>query len=659
MVISLDYDQQLLAWNAFVDHQELLEGLNPVIAKSWWRCRGRMHPDQARPLKRLSADHLLASQVASFDLISIARPIMEDIYQYVERSDSAIALVNSAGYILDILGDPETIDYARHFEISAGALVSEAEMGTNAFGLALTERIPVSVVGAEHYLRRFHDLAEAAAPIFHLTGRPLGALGLINPVYRYHPHTLGVVVAGARAIEGQRQSDYLLAEQNKQMAQLNAILAANSEGVLVWNAERLLMHINPAASRIMGLPGQALLGRRFGEYVHYPDFLNEVIDKRQPITDEEINIEVDGRPVSCVISLRYVLNEDELVWIICTARQEKDVRRLVHSQVGAQASLTLADLPGESLQMKRVRRFIKTAAPAEASILIRGESGTGKNPTASAIHNESPRRDGPFLIFACSSVPSELVVRELLGFDEGVSSQAPGGRPSKFELANGGTIYFQDVEALPLEAQGVLINVIDLGIVQRLGSTRPIPVDVRIIASSSANIEQLIAQGSYRSDLFYRLSSFEIRLPPLRERRKDLPLLLARIMRRLSQQINRDLNLRPEAVELLEKYDFPGNIRELEAVLGRAAVQAGFSGWIGAAHLPDHIRHPVVNQAASSGSLKMQALCEIEREAIIRAAELCRGNVSEMARMLGISRTTVWRRLKTFGVSLESYRNSE
>jgi len=656
MNAPLDLRQQKIAWLEFVDQQKFHQDLQPLVAQSWKRCRARLNPYKDTPLKHLSDDHLLASQVASFDLLSIARPIMEDIYQFVEHSDTVIALVNSAGFILDICGDSDMLEIANQHELSPGTSMTEAEIGTNAFGLSLTDRIPNRIVGAEHFLYRFHELAEAAAPIFKLSGRPLGVIGLINPKNRQHPHTLGSVVAGARAIEGQLQSDYMLAEQNKQMAQLNAILAANSEGILVWNPEMVLMQINPAAARILGVSESTLLGRHIGDFITYPKFLREAAEKREPLTDVEVNVNIDERSVSCVISMRYVIHNDELHWIIVTARQEKDVRRFVQSQVGAHASSTLEDLPGESSQMKLVHRFIKSAAPAQASVLIRGESGTGKHPVASAIHNISQRRNGPFLIFPCSSIPSELLVQQLLGFDEGFFKEMPGGRPSKFELAHEGTIYFQDVEALPLQAQGILLNVIDLGIVQRLYSKRAIEVDVRVIASTSTNIEELIAKENFRSDLFYRLSSFDIRLPPLRERKKDLPLLTERILDRLSKQLNHRIDLDPKVVTVLKKYSWPGNIRELETVISRAAAQAGFSGIVTTEHLPAYIHYPQPTIGSPQEMNKVNTLSQMERESILLSAEMCGGNVSAMARSLGISRTTMWRKLKRLGISAQDFR---
>ena len=651
-----DYDQQLVAWQEFVDHQKILPGVNHLVADSWRRCRLRLSPFKDTSQKCLSSDILLATQVASFDLISISRPVMEDVYQYIEGSDTAVALINSAGYILGMLGDHAMLDFAKQFDISEGTAVSEAQMGTNAFGLALIEGIPVQVTGGEHYLRRFHEWAEAAAPIFDPSGKPLGAIGLITTHDRFHPHTLGAAVAGSRAIEGQRQSDILLAEQISHLAQVNAILEASSEGVMVCNSERILMHINPAAAQMIDIPDRTLFGRHIGDFISYPKFVSEAMDKRKPLTDVEVVVDIGESSVNTVLSLRFVHDRKDLLWIIVTLRPLKDVRQLVHRQVGAHAPLTLKDIPGTSVEMRRVRRFVRSAAPATAPILIRGESGTGKNPLASAIHNESQCRDGPFLIFACSSVPSELAVAELIGYEKGVSASIPGGRPSKFELARGGTIYFQDVEALPLEAQGVLLNLIALGIVQRLGSNKPVGVDVRIIVASSADLEESIAKGNFRADLFYRLSSFEIRIPPLRERLKDLPVLSERITNRLSAQLNHKLSLDPGVMDELRKYSWPGNIRELEAVLGRAAAQAGFSGGIAPVHLPEYIHYPLELSGDPQHLKQIHSLSEVERQTILQTARLCSGNVSQMARILGVGRTTIWRKLKAFDVSPEDFR---
>jgi len=435
--------------------------------------------------------------------------------------------------------------------------------------------------------------------------------------------------------------------------------------MLVINRDGMIMLINEAATRMLGLNRRVVLGRPIDEFVDFPGYIYEAVSRRDRLTDVEVNIDLrvsgmEQKSINCIISLDYVLIDSqnqasEMRWVIAKIRQEQEIRELVQQQVGAQAPLTLEDIPGESAAIKRVHRFVKVSAPAQASILIRGESGTGKNVLASAIHNASPRHGGPFLIVGCTSIPHEWVVSELLGFDDSLDPKKPGGRPSKFELARGGSIFFQNIDDLPLEAQSILLNVLDLGIVQRLGSDRPIDIDVRIIASSSANIEKLIAQGNFRADLYYRLSAFEITLPALRDHLEDIPVLVERILSRLTRQLERPVVLESGVMDALLRYGWPGNVRELESVLSRAAVQSGGSGAVGLMALPSYIQTPD-ESPADPPRLKVEPIYRVERALILQAAQVCKGNVSEMAKMLGIGRTTVWRRLKEMDIELTEYR---
>jgi transcriptional activator for dhaKLM operon len=450
-----------------------------------------------------------------------------------------------------------------------------------------------------------------------------------------------------------------MAEQNSQLAQLNTILSTISDGILVLNTDHRLVHVNHAASEMMGIPAESMVGKLVRQLFDIPAIVEESIRQRKSLTDVEGIMNIGGRAVNCLISLDFVFHsQNKLQWIIITLRSEKKVRKLIQQQVGATASLTLNDIPGEAPQMQRVRSFVKSAAGARASILIRGEVGTGKNALASAIHNAGPRHDGPFVIFASASIPNELVVSDLLGVEESRDERRVSGRPSKFELAQGGTLFFQDVDALPLEAQAVLINALELGVVQRLGSQRAVEVDARVIASSSADMETLIAQGTFRPDLYYRLSTFTITLPPLRDRPRDIPLVADRILTRLTKQLGYQVSLAPEVMDVFRTYAWPGNIREMEAVLGRAATQIAGSGVIGLVHLPNHVRLRESNVRTVKPFLQVQvsSLSEMERETILLMIQMHRGNVSRMAKVLDISRTTLWRKLKVYGIDPEEYR---
>lgn len=645
------------AWQKFITNQQLDAIVPPLIASSWQRCWGRVNPNSPMEFTHMSPDYMLASQTASFDLMAIARPVIEDVYQCVQKSGTAILLTNSIGCVLDLVGDEEILKIMYDWGCGVGSILSEELIGTSSFGLALTERMPVQVAGREHFVRQFHVATGAAAPMFDISGRLLGVLGIVMPVERYHIHSLGLVAAAARAIENQRQSDVLFAEQNSQLGQLNTILSAISDGILVLNADNVLVHANNAASQMLGIPSRSMMGKQAETLFSMPANLTRSVLQRTALIDVEGIINVNQSEINCLISLDFVFKtQHELQWIIITLRPEKKVRKLVQSQVGANATLTLDDIPGDSPQLHRVRSFVKSAAGAQASILIRGEVGTGKNALARAIHNAAHRKDGPFVVFSCSSIPNELVIGELLGYEEGAESKHLSGRPSKFELADGGTLFFQNVDVLPLEAQSVLLNALELGVIQRLGSQRAVEINARVIASTSASMETLIAQGVFRPDLYYRLSTFTVTLPPLRERPHDIPLVVDRILARFEKQLGYQVILVPEVMDVFKKYPWPGNIREVEAVLGRAATQVAGTGVIGLADIPANVRRMETSPQSLRPLLQVSSLDEMEHETILLTAQMQRGNVSRMAHALGVSRTTLWRKLKLYGINPEEYR---
>jgi transcriptional regulator of acetoin/glycerol metabolism len=653
-----DYQQKMLeAWQKFITNQELQPIVPPLIASSWQRSWGRVNPNNKLEFTHMGSEYMLASQTASFDLMAIARPVIEDVYQCIQNSGTALLLTNSIGCVLDLVGDEEILKIMHEWGCGVGSILSEELIGTSSFGLALTERMPVQVAGMEHFVRQFHVATGAAAPMFDISGRLLGVLGIVMPIERYHIHSLGLVAAAARAIENQRQSDVLFAEQNSQLGQLNTILSTISDGILVLNANDVLVHANNAASQMLGIPSKSIMGKQAASLLSMPPFLSKSVSQRTPLIDVEGIIKVDQREINCLISLDFVFkSHNELQWIIVTLRSGKKIRKLVQSQVGANATLTLDDIPGDSPQLHRIRSFVSSAAGAQASILIRGEVGTGKNALASAIHNAAFRKDGPFVVFSCSSIPNELVISELLGHEEGDENRPRSGRPSKFELADGGTLFFQDVDVLPLEAQSVLLNALELGVIQRLGSQRAVEINTRVIASTSASMEALIAQGAFRPDLYYRLSTFTVTLPPLRERPRDIPLVVNRILTRFEKQLGYQVVLAPEVMDVFKKYPWPGNIREVEAVLGRAAIQGTGPGLIDLADIPANVRRMEAVPQSVRPLLQVSSLDEMEHETILLTAQMQRGNVSRMAHALGVSRTTLWRKLKLYGIDPEQYR---
>lgn len=631
--------------------------VDPVVRRSWRRCRLRFNPGVPPHLVRANPvvlDHICLTYA---DLLAVARPFMEDIHQFVEGSEYAVLLTDNTGCIVDVLGDPPALRALADVGIERGVYWSEGLMGTNAIALALVEAMPVQVTGAQHFFHVHHGLTCSAAPVHDARGRIIGVLAMAGRAETAHPHTLAIVMAAARAITNQFQTDMYLQEANRRLAELNSLFGAISEGVLSWNSDGVITHINQQAGLILGVAPRAVLGRRLDEVVEMPERLLSADLAGGGVRDVEATLKVNGAPVDCLISLQPIYEgQERVIGCILTLRPIERVRRLVHRLVGARAAFTLGDVLGQSPAMQRVRHQARLAAKGQAPVLLRGEPGVGKTPLAQAIHNESVRAGGPFIALNCRAIPHELMVSEFLGYEGGAFSGAVAeGRPSKFELADGGTLYLEEIDALSLEMQAALLQTINTGHVLRLGGTRPIPVNVRIIASTSAHIERLVQEGSFRADLYYRFGVFVIEVPPLRFRAEDVPILVRQFLERMSRQIGCEITVTPEAMSLLTQYPWPGNVRELESLLERLVTVDGRRR-IRPQDLPHAVRQCHALGETASTPEPVLSLAEMEREAIMRAGWAYRGHVTRMAEHLGISRTTLWRKMKEMGISPKMFK---
>ncbi len=657
----IDLDALKRIWDTFVRSGTLPEEekarIDPVVWRSWQRCSLRFEPTRRLPLTRLNPSAFTTIRTRNATLIELGRPIMEDIHQFVEGSHSAILLTDGVGCVLDMVGDADMLEEIEERGCGPGVYWSEGRMGTNAIGLALLEAMPIQVVGPEHYFQAYHDLACSAAPVHDVSGRIVGVLALVNPVRFAHSHSLATVMAAARAISNQLQTELYLKEANRRYSELRSVFEAISEGLISWNTSGIVTHINTQAGEILGVNPTSLLGRPLQSVIRLPDVAVDAMEQGRELRDVEGTLYVHGRPVNCVFNLRPVQEGARgLIGHLITVRPIEQVRKLVHRLVGAQATLTLDSVLGESALMRKVRRQARVAAQGRAPVLLRGEDGVGKNPLARAIHNESPRAKGPFIAINCLAIPHELMLSEFLGYEGGAFSGALAeGRPSKFELADQGTLFLDEVESLTLEMQAALLQVIDTGHVMRLGGTRPIPVDVRIIAATSADLETLVQEGHFSAELYYRFGVFNILIPPLREHPEDIPLLVERTLNRIRKQLGQPIEVSDEVLALFLRYPWPGNVRELENTLERAALIAE-DGLIRPEHLPLSVRQGR-RWALDNGQLQpVLTMEEAEQEAIVRAARLCQGRVTCMAQVLQIGRTTLWRKLKKYKIDLDDFR---
>lgn len=319
------------------------------------------------------------------------------------------------------------------------------------------------------------------------------------------------------------------------------------------------------------------------------------------------------------------------------------------------ARFQAAEMMGESLAMRRLLEMIALVAPAETTVLITGESGTGKGLVARAIHANSPRREKPLIEVNCAAIPESLIESELFGHEKGAFTGADKQRKGRFSMADGGTIFLDEIGELPLSMQAKLLRVIQEGEIQRVGSDMPIPVNVRIVAATNRNVEKMISDGVFREDLYYRLNVFALQVPPLRDRIEDIPALAQSFLKRFSEKNRKPLKgITPQAIDLLLRHEWPGNVRELENAMERAVIllQGEF---VSPVELPLALQRPAdlagadplcIPMAETKG--KDASLADMEKELIHQKLQEAGGNKSEAARRLGITRRTLKLKLKKY-----------
>ncbi|MEA4926225.1 MAG: sigma 54-interacting transcriptional regulator [Syntrophomonadaceae bacterium] len=449
--------------------------------------------------------------------------------------------------------------------------------------------------------------------------------------------------------------------------ELTDVFDSMSDGVLVVDKEGRVTQFNPAAQKIIGYADERLIG------VHIVDLFSgkapktmillqtgEVFHDREILLDGyrgKIHAAASGKP-------RYNEN-NQLIGATIILREIAQVQDLVNTFSGAQASFTFDSIIGEDRQLKKSIKLAMMAGANNSTVLLQAASGTGKEVFAQAIHNGSLRKNGPFVAINCAALPRELVGSELFGYVEGAFTGARrGGRPGKFELANKGTLFLDEIGDMPLEQQALLLRAIQEKAILRLGGDSLINVDVRIIAASNQNLMDLVEQGRFRADLYYRLNVVQIVIPALKERRDDIKLLFNHFVKEMSPRFNKSIvEVDNAVIKCLEAYDWPGNIRELQNAVERILLLAE-DGRITIDCLPREIVNEAVGHSrerwersgnglgipANRNARRLYAI-EQEKDRIIRALEINGGNVSRAAVDLNISRNTLYRKMKNYNIN--------
>jgi DNA-binding NtrC family response regulator len=350
----------------------------------------------------------------------------------------------------------------------------------------------------------------------------------------------------------------------------------------------------------------------------------------------------------------YITKPFDVEDIVLLVRRALDKRALEREVLYLRSTILqgFGAMIGRHAEMARIYQLIAQIAPTPATVLITGESGTGKELVARAIHSQSPRREQPFVAVNVAALPDTLVESELFGHEKGAFTGATAKKPGKFELAHGGTLFLDEIGALRLDLQAKLLRALQQREIERLGGCRGVPVDVRVIAATNANLRQAVRERAFREDLYYRLNVVPVAVPPLRERREDIPLLVDHFVARYAREFNRDVrSVSAGGLEVLMRYDWPGNVRELENIIQRSVVLAG-GPVIQLQDLPLDLAMPEAGPrlAGDTGLPLRDAREQFERQYVLRVLERVGWNQSRAARLLGLHRNTLLVKLAAWGL---------
>lgn len=621
------------------------------LARSWRRSMAAGLAPAGRAAADLpSPGELREAMACNHSLLTHSRPIMEYLFDQVRHSHSVVVLADRAGMLMHTLGSPGFVDKAERVALTCGASWHESHRGTNAIGTALAEGTAVEVHGGEHFLERNSFLTCAASPILSATGELLGILDISGDHRNGHAHTLGLVSTAARMIENR-----LLVATCKRNIRLHLHrepegIGSVAEGIVAVSADGWIVGANRVALTQLGLHmgdvGATPLAQVLD--VRLDDLLSH--HHRRPQQPQALRLR-GGALLYAQVQL------DAAAW---------PAARVVRGTPGAPAANEPADdalarLDTGDARWRAAADKARRVVGKPIAVLIQGESGVGKEVFARALHASGPRRAGPFVAINCAAIPEHLIESELFGHVAGAFTGArKEGSLGRLREAHGGTLFLDEIGDMPLPLQTRLLRVLQDRSVTPVGAGHAVPVDFCLISATHCQLLQAAEQGRFRHDLYYRLNGLTVQLPALRER-TDFAALTAQLLADLAteQGLPHPVQVAPDLLQRLAAHPWPGNLRQYASVLRTAcAMLAEGEDTLGWEHLGDDIvqalqtaapplsaRLPGLTTARPVPAAAVLSLQELSSAAIDQALQSARGNVSQAARQLGISRQTLYRKL--------------
>ncbi|WP_237212423.1 sigma-54-dependent Fis family transcriptional regulator [Ruegeria lacuscaerulensis] len=640
------------AWEEFIElghtTDEIEQNVRREILQSWARCTdlGINALSGATPQKiGDEAVHDLRRKNSA--LCRATRAAFERLAPHLTESGAILILTDRSGTIIDAIGDAQTLDTGREIQLEIGGVWDEQVIGTNGIGTALRTGLPTFVHASEHFCQGIKSWTCAGVPIFDPLDRQIvGVVDLSGPPDIFRPHNMALVVAAAREIE------IALAEQQRE--ERTSLLEAFIDLPKSHNHEDAVVLLNSSGRIVFNKNIDQATGQESNDF----SIGKHLLSWKPSMTDGDLAAALSPNFVNSKIDLLKLGGEVKGAALVLPGKEQlqtparpRGITIKPRDGVEEDTITILGDCP----KMLEAIEFARRAAKAKVAVLVQGETGVGKELFARLIHYNHSKEKAPYVAVNCAAISGELIGGELFGHVAGAFTGAlREGKPGKFEQANGGVLCLDEIGDMPPELQTYLLRTLEQRAVYRIGCDKRRPIDVQLVAMTNRNLRQDIETGRFRRDLFYRIGTIIIDVPPLRERGCDVDLLIEHFNRVLSEKLERErLNFDNEAIAMLRTYHWPGNVRELRNTIERLCLLHR-NGPVTVKDLPREITEPDANDFLFGTSPDVPStdlgLDSIESRAIQRAIKQENGNLTKVALTLGISRPTLYRKIRLYGL---------
>ncbi|ARO60360.1 sigma-54-dependent Fis family transcriptional regulator [Bacillus cereus] len=607
----------LHTWKKFVNEGVLDSNrINQRISESWHRCKqANVNPHMNKGQKVLSSNIFREQKKKSEIFLDIALPQIQNMRKTIDELQMMALLIDPDGYVLSLSGNKQTLKRAKHINFIEGVKWTEAAVGTNAIGTALEIEEAIMISGTEHYSVVSHSWSCAAAPIHNDDGKLIGILDFSCPIEFSHPYMLGMVTSIAHAIE--RECSIRVHQNELHLIHRFLDVIDSDEQVVICNHRDVIV----SASKSVRERVTNWSRMKLEDLVHH---------------GLETKLEIP------------VYSNERMTGKCMYLKENKQMN--TYSAFTFIKGITFPGVTGTSKAFQHTLEEIKLVSPTDASVYVCGETGVGKEYVARAIHENSPRKDGPFIAVNCGSLPKELMESELFGYAEGAFTGARRqGYKGKFEQANGGTLFLDEIGEVPPEMQVALLRVLQERTITPIGSSKEVPVNIRIITATHKDLLRLVEEGKFRQDLYYRLHVYPLYVPSLIERKEDIPYFIQHFCERKNWNV-----VFPKSIyNQFLQHTWPGNIRELVNVLERIYILSQ-----GREICEKQVAFLIQTMTGNQQQLELQVENKtehtlnfrekIQRDSMIEALEKTNGNVSLAAKLLNVPRSTFYKRMQKY-----------